>query len=376
MDDRYARILTLFERKESKEAHTDSFEIIQRLQAAVDDLVAEIFYPYEFVRGQPGGKKGPDGVIKMGQRLVLYELKSGILDEYTARNISWLLNYAQTELLNITFPGTVYSVFIVCNDYSPKAVEALRNAADELRRPPKGVVIVTPQVLVKLHEVARTHVGIKDVALARLLQHFGPISIQQVNDSFEKSAETAHGFLETAAGPLRVTVEYREQKAEFEGNFDEVWRSINKFMSQIRPSHVEQAIANLLYNEDLELLVQGLSGLLRISPEGPFVLIPHKDLKATDLISLVLLGNHVGYRIGVVNDESLSVDEIVTFTRLLKSVVQVRLSEMSRDRLIEISAEGKRKLTTIGIWQLQNEMLPRLRENFPGPSSSTQKTPP
>lgn len=363
MQNRYERLFDLFQRKTTLEKDMDSFEIVTRIENVVYELLKEIFSPYEITRTPEVGREAPDGVIKMSQNLIFYECLAGTLDSFRAFRVKETMEHAKDEVLALMYPGQVYSMLIVCRDFKEDGVEILKKYLYESANRPYGISICTPTTLTKLHELCTHNVKIKDQALLTILSTVGPLTIEQIDATFSDLAQRkGMPFLETPTGPLRASLEYGDRKGEFEGSFDEVWRSINRFLSEMRPSHVESALAKIVHREELDQLVDDLEGVLRIAKEGPYFTAPIDHLPNRDKLLLALLGLYVGYKLGFLDEESASIDELYAITRVKKNVTQVELSHLSGERLVEAIGTGRRKLTTIGVEYTRREVLPKVKK--------------
>ena len=362
MQEKYERLFDLFQRKSTLERGMDSFEIVTKIEDMVYEILTEIFHPYKATRIMESGIRAPDGVIRMSQNLILYECLAGTLDKFKAYRINEIIDYARNEILTMTYPGQVYSLFIVCRDFSQEAVEILQKQIYESVKRPYGAPIVTPEILAKLHELCTHNVRIKDRALIRILEIVGPLTINQIEEIFSELIRRKEmPFLETPTAPIRATLEYGSIKTQFEGNFDEVWRSVNRFLTDVRPSHVESALAKIVHMENLDELIDDLQGILRIAKEGPYFISSLDNLTNKDRLLLALLGAYVGHKLGILDEDSLTIDELSTITQVKKSVTSVEASNMIRDRLAELIEKGKRRLTTIGIDYTKREVLPKAK---------------
>ena len=361
MQEKYERLFDLFQRKSTLEKGMDSFEIVTKIEDTVFEFLKEIFYPYEITRTPEAGLRAPDGIIKMSQNLIFYECLAGKLDRFKAYHVNEIVDYARNEILAVMYPGQVYSVLIVCRDFSEEGIEVLKKHLYESVKRPYGAPIVMPETLAKLHELCTHNVRIKDRALMKILEIVGPLTINQIEEIFSELIRRKEmPFLETPTAPLRATLEYGNIKTQFEGNFDEVWRSVNRFLTDIRPSHVESALAKIVHMENLDQLVDDLQGILRIAKEGPYFIRSLDNLTNKDRLLLALLGAYVGHKLGILDEDSLTIDELSTITQVKKSVAKVEASYMVRDRLAELVETGKRRLTTIGIDYTKREVLPKV----------------
>ena len=362
MQEKYERLFDLFQRKSTLDRSMDSFEIVTKIEDMVYEILTEIFHPYKATRIMESGIRAPDGVIRMSQNLIFYECLAGTLDKFKAYQINEIIDYARNEILAMTYPGQVYSLFIVCRDFSQEAVEILEKQIYESVKRPYGTPILTPKILARLHEQCTRNVKIKDYALMKLLGTVGPLTINQIEETFSGLIRRKEmPFLETPIAPLRATLEYGNIKTQFEGSFDEVWRSVSRFLTDIRPSHVESALAKIVHMENLDELVDDLQGILRIAKEGPYFIRSLDDLTNKDRLLLALLGAYVGHKLGILDEGSLTIDELSTMTEVKKQVTYVEASNMVRDRLVELVEKGKRRLTTIGIDYTKRKVLQKVR---------------
>ncbi len=158
---------------------------------------------------------------------------------------------------------------------------------------------------------------------------------------------------------LYARIEYGKLKAEFKGDFDSVSREIMKFLFEISPAI--SILSKIKLEVKLEQLVNELQGILKVSKEGILLLAPRERLSGPELICLYLVGAYVGYKLGVLEKDSMSVDELSQLTGIKKSVVSVRLSELKTSRIVALTDVGERKITPIGIEYFRNSVLPKLR---------------
>jgi hypothetical protein len=109
-------------------------------------------------------------------------------------------------------------------------------------------------------------------------------------------------------------------------------------------------------------LIEEVGPFLKITTEGPIFLKEFKGLKTSDVIIAYLTGSYLGFRLGILPKESLSVDQLSAYTGTRKEVVRARLSELSRALLVEAVDIGERKITKSGLLHFEKEVLPRFIE--------------
>ena len=75
---------------------------------------------------------------------------------------------------------------------------------------------------------------------------------------------------------VTVHIKYQETKQTFTGDPDQVWKSVNKFFTEIIPTF--QTIKKMLLTIDLENLIEDVKNLIALTPEGPVVLVSKQKL--------------------------------------------------------------------------------------------------
>jgi len=158
---------------------------------------------------------------------------------------------------------------------------------------------------------------------------------------------------------LFAKIEFGEHKVEFSGEFDDVSREIMKFLFEISPAI--SALSKIKLEVDLEQLVRELESILKVAKEGVFLLIPRERLIGPELICLYLIGAYVGYKLGILEKDSMSINELSQLTGIKKTVVRVRLAELAKNRIVISTGRGDRKITSIGIEYFRSVILPKIK---------------
>lgn len=164
---------------------------------------------------------------------------------------------------------------------------------------------------------------------------------------------------EVSKQEVHAKIEIGEHKAEFSGDFDAVSREIMKFLFDLSPTL--STLSKIKLDVDFEQLVRSLEGILKIAKEGVLWLVPKERLIGPELICLYLIGAYVGYKLGILEKETMSVDELSQLTGIKKAVVGVRLAELARNRIVASADAGERKITSIGIEYFRNTILPKIQ---------------
>ena len=149
---------------------------------------------------------------------------------------------------------------------------------------------------------------------------------------------------------LKAVLRHGETEVEFSGNYEDVWRSINKYLSEIYPPI--EAVKKLIGAVDVNLLMEKLEGLVEIR-EGMINVL--EDTGAKRKILLCLAGAHVGKILGLLERDKLTPKEIASYTGLNEKVTRARLSELKKAGLVIKYGEGLYGFTKASIKELFGE---------------------
>lgn len=160
---------------------------------------------------------------------------------------------------------------------------------------------------------------------------------------------------------VTVHIEYQETKQTFTGDPDQVWKSINKFFTEVIPTF--QTIKNVLLTIDLENLIEDIKNFIALTPEGPVLLVSKQKLTDSETLSLHLIAAFIGNKLGQ-SKVALSKEELQTGLGKSAKITSTRLGELMRQRLAIKTEEGNYRITTLGIKRFQEETLPEIREKL------------
>lgn len=149
---------------------------------------------------------------------------------------------------------------------------------------------------------------------------------------------------------LRIHVEFGQEKLNFEGNADEVFKALVDFLNNVYPTF--EIARNLIFMPDIRKLSKEIVGLVTITPEGP-LLILGKELPARKTLCLALLGSFLGNKLGKLNKPSLSSKELTKATGKAYKTIMNRLQNMLEEGLIE-KVDKEYSITNRGIIEARN----------------------
>ncbi|MBS7648655.1 winged helix-turn-helix transcriptional regulator [Candidatus Bathyarchaeota archaeon] len=147
-------------------------------------------------------------------------------------------------------------------------------------------------------------------------------------------------------GIVRVHLESGYVKADFEGDAEQVFESILRFLSQVYPNI--ELIQKIVFTPDLVKMMNDIASLVEITQDGP-IISSDLDLPAKSAICLTLLGAYIGNKIGRLRKETLSTSELSKLTGKAKKTVSNEIPKLVEDGLVEKASEGEYRITPLGI---------------------------
>jgi hypothetical protein len=170
-------------------------------------------------------------------------------------------------------------------------------------------------------------------------------------------------WVSEAEQAVTVHVKYGGVEQTFTGSVDDVWVSVNKFFGEFVPSF--EVARRLVLSVDLQRLVEECEGLIGFSPEGVNLLVSRDRLTDNETLLLWLLASYVGFRLGLVDGDGVSREELQF--RLGKSgkITSTRLGELVKSDMV-VKTDDKYRITTFGVVQVQRDFLRRIKAKIGG----------
>jgi len=135
---------------------------------------------------------------------------------------------------------------------------------------------------------------------------------------------------------ISVTIRHGDKLVEFSGDQESVWRSVNHYFSQVMgPLELLQRLAG---QPDVTRLADMLVGRVHLE-RGALSVVGEADTKKR--IALCLAGAFVGYRLGLLESESMTPKQVAQSTQLNEKTARNRLGEMWRLGLVKKVEEGR-----------------------------------
>ena len=149
---------------------------------------------------------------------------------------------------------------------------------------------------------------------------------------------------------MRITIKHGETEVEFEGDYEEVWRSINRYFSETYPTL--EAVKKLTGAVDINELIDKLKGLVEIR-DGKINVLSETDAKKKILICLAAA--YIGKSLGLLEKDKLAPKEVAAYTGLDERVTRARLSELRKAGLVLKNEKGLYSCSSSG-FKLINEL--------------------
>ncbi|MDH5795300.1 MAG: hypothetical protein OEZ24_04250 [Candidatus Bathyarchaeota archaeon] len=145
---------------------------------------------------------------------------------------------------------------------------------------------------------------------------------------------------------LRVHIEFGEAKANFEGDADQVFESIIRFLTRIYPDL--ETLQKIVYTPDITRLAGKLQSLVEITSEGP-ILASGLDLPAKHAVCIALLGSYVGCKLGRTPKPTLSSSQLARLTEKARKTVRNEMPGLISEGLLERTPEREYQITILGV---------------------------
>ena len=158
---------------------------------------------------------------------------------------------------------------------------------------------------------------------------------------------------------ISVQIRHKGVEENFSGAVEEVWLLLSKFFNELLPSF--EIATKLWLNIDTQKLARDIQGIIAFSKEGANLLVPKNRLTDNEALILWLLANHVGYKLGLLESDVLSKEELQTKLGKSGKITSTRLGELVKNDFAKKTDDDKFSLTTFGVVQTQKEILQKIK---------------
>ena len=164
------------------------------------------------------------------------------------------------------------------------------------------------------------------------------------------------------AEKIQVQVKYKEIEQQFSADPQDAWLLVNQFFKDLIPSF---AIAQKLWlSIDLKQLAKDLNDIVAFSSDGASMLAPKNKLTDNEALSIWLTAQYLGHKIGILNSDSQSKDELQAKLGKSGKITSTRLGELAKNGVVQKTADDKFRITTHGVIQAQKEVIPKIKSKI------------
>jgi hypothetical protein len=158
---------------------------------------------------------------------------------------------------------------------------------------------------------------------------------------------------------ISVHVKFGDVEQTFTGSVEDVWLSLNRFFGEFLPSF--EVAKKLVLSVDLQKLVKDCEGLVAFSREGSSLLVGKDKLTDNETLLLWLLAFHVGHDLGLVASDAVGKEELQSKLGKSGKIASTRLGELVKSDMVVKLADDKFRITTFGVVQMQNDIIPKIK---------------
>jgi hypothetical protein len=161
---------------------------------------------------------------------------------------------------------------------------------------------------------------------------------------------------------VQVLLKYKELEQQFSAEPQEAWLLINHFFKDFIPSF--EIAQKIWLSIDIQQLAKDLKGMVAFSNDGASLLMPKNKLTDSETLLLWLIAYYLGHKLGMVNSEALSNDELQIKLEKSGKITSTRLGELAKNGLVQKTADEKFRITTMGVVRTQKEVIPRINSKM------------
>ncbi|MCW4003900.1 MAG: hypothetical protein NWE95_08325 [Candidatus Bathyarchaeota archaeon] len=161
---------------------------------------------------------------------------------------------------------------------------------------------------------------------------------------------------------VNVQIKYKDTEQQFTAEPQEAWLLLNKFFKELIPSF--EIAQKLTLNIDLQQLAKDLQGIIAFSDGGISLLAPKNKLTDNETLMIWLTAHFLGNKLCLVNNDSLSKEELQAKLGKSGKITSTRLGELIKNDFVARTAADKYRITNLGIVQSQKEVIPKVKSKI------------
>ncbi len=161
---------------------------------------------------------------------------------------------------------------------------------------------------------------------------------------------------------IQVQIKYKGVEQQFVADPQEAWLLLNGFFNDMIPSF--DIAQKLWLNIDIAKLAKDLNGIVAFSADGVSLLVPTNKLTDNETLLVWFAGYYLGHKLGLVNCDSLSKEELQIKLGKSGKITSTRLGEFVKSDFAAKTDNERFRITVFGIAQFQKEVLPKIKSKI------------
>ena len=158
---------------------------------------------------------------------------------------------------------------------------------------------------------------------------------------------------------IHVQIKYKDIEQQFSADPQEAWFLLNQFFKEFIPSF--EIAQKIWLNVDVQQLAKDLNGIAAFSGDGASLLVPKNKLTDNEALLVWLAAYYFGHKLGLINCDSLSKDELQSKLGKSGKITSTRLGELVKTEMVAKDADDRFRVTTFGVTQTQKDVIPKIR---------------
>jgi hypothetical protein len=168
--------------------------------------------------------------------------------------------------------------------------------------------------------------------------------------------------LSIKAEKIQIQIKYKGIEQQFSADPQDAWLLVNQFFKDFIPSF--EIAQKLWLSVDFQQLAKDLNGIVAFSSDGASLLAPKNKLTDNEALSIWLTTQYLGHKLGMLNSDSQSKDELQAKLGKSGKITSTRLGELAKNSVVQKTADDKFRITTYGVIQTQKEVIPKIKSKI------------
>jgi len=167
-----------------------------------------------------------------------------------------------------------------------------------------------------------------------------------------------------SAKPEKITVKirYKEVEQQFSAEPQEAWLLVIQFFKDLVPFF--DIAQKLSLNIDVVQLASDLKGIVAFSGDGASLQVPKKNLTDNEALLLWLTAYFLGYKLGLVQSDAVSKEELQAKIGKSGKITSTRLGELVKNDFVAKVSDEKFRIKTFGVVEVEKEVIPRIKSKM------------